>query len=328
MVKGQKNQNDDRFIDSLLRPNRWADYIGQEKIKKNLRLILEAAKRRNESSDHLLFYGPAGLGKTTLAVLAAKEIGGNLKTVSGSNLMKTGDLAAVLSDLDGGDILFVDEAHRIGSAVEEMLYSAMDNRKISVMIGKGPSGRLLSIDLPPFTLIAATTRPNLLSSPLRSRFGAAFRLDYYELSDVEEIIKRSAKILKIKILPVAILMISKASRFTPRLANRLLKRCRDFVEVYDHEIIDEKTVSETFNLLEIDALGLEHHDRRLLEIIVKKFKGGPVGINTLSAALGEEKGAIEEVYEPHLVKMGFIQRTPKGRMVSKAAYEHLQLQEE
>lgn len=322
-INKSRLKRDDQFIDSLLRPETFKDYIGQEKIKKGLGIILKAARKRNESVDHLLFYGQPGLGKTTLATLVAKEIGANLKVVSGPSLSRVGDLAAILANLENRDILFIDEAHRLNPAVEEIFYSAIDSGKMSVMIGKGPSGRMISLDLPTFTLIAATTRVNLISSPLRSRFGAIFHLDYYENNDIGAIIERSAEILKIKISSEAVSIIAKASRFTPRLANRLLKRSRDIIEVKGVEIIGKEIVLETFDMLGIDEMGLEIHDRRLLEIIIDKFRGRPVGINALAAAIGEEKGAIEEIYEPYLLKIGFIQRTPSGRVVTDDAKKWL-----
>lgn len=315
---------DDRFIDSLLRPSAWKDYIGQEKIKKSLKIILEAAKKRKQSSDHLLFYGAPGLGKTTLACLAAKEMGANLKIISAPSLSRAGDLAAVLTDLGENDVLFIDEAHRLNHHVEELFYSALDYGKINFMVGKGPSGRMISLDLSPFTLIAATTRVNLISSPLRSRFGAIFQLDYYNEDDIEAIIRRSAEILEIGIDEKAVEMVAKASRFTPRLANRLLKRGRDIAEINNKKIINESHIYEVFDMLGIDELGLEQADRRLLEAIIKRFRGGPVGINALESALGEEKGVIEEIYEPFLVKIGFLHRTPSGRMITDEAREWLE----
>lgn len=320
-----KFQNEDNYIDSILRPASWQDYIGQEKTKKVLKMILTAAKRRNESSDHLLFYGQPGLGKTTLANLVAKEMGVDLKTISGPALEKTGDIVATLSNLENGDILFIDEAHRVNRAVEEMLYPAMESRKAYIIIGKGPASRSLCLDLPSFTLIAATTRPNLLSAPLRSRFGATFRLDYYKTEDIKTIIGRSAKILAIKLEPTAVSIIAHASRFTPRIANRLLKRSRDFAENNNTGIISREFALKILELLEIDELGLESVDRQLLEIIIRKFKGGPVGLNTLSAALGEDKGVIEDVFEPYLMKIGMLQRTPAGRMATERAYKHLKV---
>jgi Holliday junction DNA helicase RuvB len=351
-----KQQNptshDDQNIDQALRPSEWHEYVGQEKIKSNLRVIIDAAKKRRESADHLLFSGPAGLGKTTLAYLVSRELGAPVKTTSGPALEKTGDLAAILTNLEPGEVLFIDEAHRINPLIEEVLYPAMESRKLHLVVGKGPSARMLSLDLPAFTLIAATTRENLLSQPLRSRFGATLRLTYYENSDIKKIIARSAKLLKIKITPEAVDIISRASRGTPRVANRLLKRARDVAEVgrqegdprlragWKKEIdpirgregsqrasasngIDESIALQTLAMLEIDSIGLEPQDRRLLEVIIKKFNGGPVGINTLSAALSEEKGVIEDIYEPYLMTLGFLQRSSAGRIVLPPAYGHL-----
>ncbi len=319
------NPQEDKFIDSILRPSSWSDYIGQEKIKKNLGLILSAAKKRGESSDHLLFYGPAGLGKTTLAILAAKEMKGDLRVTTGPALERAGDLAAIISSLEEGDILFIDEAHRLNHPVEEMLYPAMESRQLHLVVGKGLGSRMMTLDLPAFTLIAATTRVNLLSSPLRSRFGAIFRLDYYTLDDIKSIIGRSAKILGVKLSSEAVGVIANASRFTPRLANRLLKRSRDYIEVNNKKLIDWKIALETLKLLEIDSLGLEFYERHLLETLIKKFNNRPVGINTLTAALSEEKGVIEDIYEPYLIKLGLLQRTQSGRIATEKAYTHLGL---
>lgn len=323
-IKKNINQvKEDTSVDLTLRPIVWSQYVGQEKIKKNLRVILDAAKKRGESSDHLLFYGQAGLGKTTLAYLVAKEMNANLKVTSGPALEKAGDLAAILTNLEKGDILFIDEAHRLNRMIEEILYPAMESRKLHLIVGKGPSARTLSIDLPPFTLVAATTRANLLSGPLRSRFGASFKLDYYNQEDVELILKRSAEILKIKIDNPAISIIAKASRFTPRTTNRLLRRVRDYAEVNNLKIVDAEVAEKTLEMLEIDNLGLEPTDRQLLNVIIEKFHGGPVGIQTLAAALSDDRGSIEEVYEPYLMKIGLLLRTPAGRMVTPEAYKHL-----
>ncbi len=312
-------------IDSLLRPSYWQDYVGQEKIKQNLQIILEAAKKRGEACDHLLFYGQAGLGKTTLAYLAAKELDCNLKVTSGPAIEKMGDLAAILSNLENNDVLFIDEVHRLNKTIEEVLYPAMESRKLHLVIGKGPGARSVAIDLPPFTLIAATTKVHLISGPLRSRFGASFKLDFYELNDIEAIIRRSAKILNMRLSPEAVTMIARAARFTPRVANRLLKRVRDYAEVHNQPQVDLAVTSKTFDLLEIDELGLEPADRRLLEIIIRKFNGGPVGINSLAAALNDEAENIEEISEPYLMSLGFLLRTSSGRMVTPAAYQHLSL---
>jgi Holliday junction DNA helicase RuvB len=325
MKKVNPLKKDDQFIDSFLRPRTFEDYIGQEKIKMGLEVILGDAKKRKESVDHLLFYGQPGLGKTTLAMLVTKEIGTDLKIISAPSLNRTGDLAALLTNLEGHDVVFIDEAHRLNPAVEEVFYSALDSGKLNIMIGKGPSSRMISIDLPPFTLIAATTRVNLVSSPLRSRFGAIFRLDYYNNNEIKAIIERSADILKVKTSPDAVLTIAKASRFTPRLANRLLKRSRDIAEVNNLKVVKKEVVLEVFDMFGIDEIGLEMHDRRLLEIMIEKFRGKPVGLNALAAILGENKDTIEEVYEPYLLKIGFIQRTPSGRIATNDAKKWLGL---
>src|SRR3990167_3535689 len=272
---------EDITVDQALRPLRWEEYFGQDKIKKNLRIIIEAAQKRSEAMDHILLCGQAGLGKTTLAYLVGKEMGANVKTTSGPALEKLGDMAAILSNLEAGEVLFIDEAHRINRLIEEVLYPAMESRKLHLMVGKGPSARSLNLDLPPFTLIAATTRENLLSLPLRSRFGATFRLDYYDKPDIESIIRRSAKILGVHVAPEAEKILAGASRATPRVANRLLKRARDFASVSGIPRVDEDVVKKTLALLEIDERGLEPQDRRLLRIIIEKFRGGPVGLNTL-----------------------------------------------
>jgi Holliday junction DNA helicase RuvB len=316
---------DDANIDLTLRPVIWDEYIGQEKIKDNLKVLLGAAKKRNEAADHLLFSGPAGLGKTTLAYLVARELGGTVKTTSGPALEKVGDLAAVLTNLNPGEILFIDEAHRINPMIEEVLYPAMEARKLHLVVGKGPSARTLTLDLPPFTLIAATTRENLLSTPLRSRFGATLRLGYYTVDDIKKILTRSAGILGVATNSEAMDILARASRGTPRVANRLLRRARDFADIHGNSIIDEAAALKTLEMLEVDEVGLEPQDRRLLITIIEKFKGGPVGINTLAAALSEERGVIEDIYEPYLMTLGFLQRSPSGRIVLPAAYRHLKI---
>lgn len=325
ILEENKPKGDDLQIDAVLRPGKWEEYIGQERIKTNVRIMIEAAQKRGERPDHMLFYGPQGLGKTTIANLIAREMGAQMRTTSGVNMEKTGDLVSTLANLEEGDILFVDEAHRINRTIEEVLYPAMESRKLHMTIGKGPAARQLTLDLPPFTLIAATTRVNLLSAPLRSRFGAIFSMDYYEHAHIEEIIRRSARILGLEIEPAAVEAVAKASRFTPRTANRLLKRVRDYAQVKEMPIITEEAVLDTLELLEIDELGLEKWDRRLLESIIKKFNGGPVGLNTLVAILGEDKGTVEDVYEPFLIKMGLLQKTSAGRTVTEDAYAHLNL---
>jgi len=324
MAKDNKNEFEDN-IEQLLRPKTFNDYVGQEKIKTHLRLIIDAAKERGESPDHLLFYGQAGLGKTTLAYIIGKEMGVNIRSTSGPALEKTGDIAAILSNLEPNEILFIDEIHRINKNVEEIFYPAMESRRLHLIIGKGPAAKTFTLDLPPFTIIGATTKINLLSAPLRSRFGATFKLDYYDNKDIEKIIKRSAKILNVKITKEAISSLAEASRFTPRVANRLLKRARDYAQIKKIPEIDLGVVTKTLEMLEIDNLGLEETDRELLKTIIEKFNGGPVGIKTLAAALNEEIDTIEEIYEPFLMRLGFLKRTPSGRVATDLAYTHLHL---
>lgn len=310
-------------FDLSLRPSRWEDYVGQEKVKTNLRLIIDAAKGRNESCDHILFYGQPGLGKTTLAYLMGKQMGVNIKSTSGPALEKAGDIAALLTNLEPNEILFIDEAHRVNTMVEEILYPAMESRKLHLIVGKGPSARTFSLDLPPFTIIAATTKANLLSAPLRSRFGATFRLDYYTPEDLEHIIMRSAKLLGVTIDTEATKKLANAARFTPRTANRLLKRARDYAQVYLKNTINNEAVVKTLEMLEVDSLGLDNTDRQLLTTIIDAFHGGPVGLKSLGAALNEEPGTIEDVYEPFLMKLNLLQRTPAGRVATDLAYTHL-----
>lgn len=316
---------EDRNVDALLRPEQWEAYVGQDKVKRQLRVILDAAKKRGEVSDHLLLYGQAGLGKTTLAHLIAQDLGARLTVTSGPALEKMSDLAAVLTNLEPKDVLFIDEMHRLNRMIEEVLYPAMESRKLHLTVGKGPGARVLALDLPAFTLVAATTRANLLSGPLRSRFGASFKLDYYERPDIEAILRRSAEILKLAVEPAAVSLLARASRATPRVANRLLKRVRDYVEVHAEPRVTEDVARKTLELLEVDETGLDPFDRRILQVIIEKFHGGPVGVQTLAAALSEDRGTIEEVYEPYLMSLGFLSRTPSGRTVSEAAYRHLGL---
>ncbi len=328
-MKSTKTTNlvrEDQTIDSLLRPQTWEDYIGQEKIKKNLRLIIDAAKNRGEAVDHLLFYGQTGLGKTTLARLVGRELGQPIKSTAGPALERVGDLAAILSNLEPYDILFIDEAHRLNRVVEECFYPAMETREFHIIIGKGIGARTISLSLPPFTLIAATTRLDLISAPLRSRFGATFRLDYYEEKDIEDIIRRSAKILGVPIEPEAVSILARASRFTPRVANRLLKRSRDYVELSRERVITKEVAEKTLEILELDSLGLELHDRMLLSTLIERFRGGPVGINSLAAALNEDRSIIENIYEPYLIKVGLIRRTASGRVAEPPAFRHLKKQ--
>lgn len=313
----------DSGLDITLRPKSWNDYIGQAQIKKNLQIIIGAAKLRKDAIEHVLLYGPAGLGKTTLANLIAQEMGGNLKITSGPMIEKTGDLASILTNLSEGDILFIDEIHRLNRAVEEVLYPAMESRTLDIIIGKGASAKILQIQLPSFSIIGATTRIDLLSSPFRSRFGATFRLDFYTNEDIEKIISRSAKILNLNINTDAIETISKSSRATPRIANRLLKRVRDFAQIYNEQMINIKIAKDALKLLDIDELGLEPNDKRILHVMIDKYNGGPVGLKTIAASCGEEEETIESVYEPYLMRLGFLARTPKGRIVTELGYKHI-----
>lgn len=306
-----------------LRPQKWEEYIGQEHIKKNLRILLDAAKKRGEAMEHLLLGGPAGLGKTSLAHLIAREINTNIKVTSGAAIERIGDLASILTNLLPGDILFIDEIHRLSKLVEEILYPALESRTLDIIIGKGPSARTIQLELPPFTLIAATTRMGLLSSPLRSRFGVSFRLDFYPDEDIQKIIKRSARILGIAIEENACARIAQSSRFTPRVANRLLKRVRDYAEVHNYSVITRDVAERTLDLLDIDAYGLEEMDRRILSTLIHTFNGGPAGLQAIAAAASEEEDTIEEVYEPYLMQLGFIERTPRGRVAMEKAYHHL-----
>lgn len=316
-------KNEDRTLDQVLRPKEWHEYIGQERVKNNLKILIEAAKKRNEPVDHLMFYGPAGLGKTTLAYIIAREMQTNIKVTSGPAIEKVGDLASILTNLNSGDILFIDEAHRLNKMIEEVLYPALESRVLHIIIGKGPSARTLQLELPPFTLIAATTRIALLSNPLRSRFGVTFRLDFYSNEDIEQILERSSNLLGLNIEKTALSFIGRSSRFTPRVANRLLRRVRDYAEVKNNGLIDLQTAKEALTLLEVDYLGLEPADRRLLEVIIRKFNGGPVGLQALAAATSEEIDTIEDIYEPYLMQLGFLQRSPRGRIATQLAYKHL-----
>lgn len=322
-LENTPNTPEDSSFDLSLRPSQWSEYIGQEAVKNNVRLIIDAAKGRNETCDHLLFFGPPGLGKTTLAYLIGKEMGVAVRSTSGPSLEKPGDVAALLTNLQPNEILFIDEAHRLNKSVEEILYPAMESRKLHLIVGKGPSARTFSLDLPPFTIVAATTKASLLSAPLRSRFGASFRLEYYQAEDIENILQRSANLLGVKINKPAGKALAAASRFTPRIANRLLKRARDYAQLYRGGQIDEESVQKTLGMLEVDELGLEKTDRELLLSIIEKFKGGPVGIKSIAAALNEDVGTVEEVYEPFLIKLGLLHRSPGGRVATEKAYRHL-----
>ena len=312
-----------QFLDTTLRPNRWDEYIGQKTIKDNFNILLTAASERNSPPQHILFYGPPGLGKTTLAHLIATELNVQMKVTSGPAIEKVGDLASVLTNLSSGDILFIDEIHRLNKAIEEVLYPAMESGSLDIIIGKGPSARTIQLDLPPFTLIAATTRIAMLSSPLRSRFsGGVFRLEFYSEKEIEQIVSRSASILGIDIEQTAAQEIAKRSRFTPRTANYFLKRCRDYAQVHKTKL-DKKSVDAALAMLGVDELGLTGSDREILETIIKKFNGGPVGLNTIAASLSEEQATIEEFNEPYLIQIGLLERTSRGRVVTPHGYKHL-----
>lgn len=320
-----ENIEEDLKIENHLRPQLLKDYIGQEKAKEMLKVYIEAAKSRQESLDHVLFYGPPGLGKTTLAGIIANEMNVNLKITSGPAIEKPGEMAAILNNLQEGDVLFVDEIHRLNRQVEEVLYPAMEDFAIDIMIGKGSSARSIRLDLPKFTLVGATTRAGMLTAPLRDRFGVVHRLEFYTDKELQTIIMRSANVLGVEIEPNGALEIARRSRGTPRLANRLLKRVRDFAQVKYDGVITEEVVMYALDLLDVDKYGLDHVDRKILKTIAIKFQGGPVGLDTLAASIGEDSGTIEDVYEPYLIKNGFINRTPKGRVVTELTYHHLGL---
>ena len=317
---------EDIKIEGSLRPQCLDDYIGQEKAKENLKVYIEAAKRRNDALDHVLFYGPPGLGKTTLAGIIANEMGVNMKVTSGPAIEKPGEMAAILNNLQEGDLLFVDEIHRLNRHVEEVLYPAMEDYAIDIMIGKGASARSIRLELPKFTLVGATTRAGLLTAPLRDRFGVIHRLEFYSVEELKKIIIHSAKILNVEIDEKGAMELARRSRGTPRLANRILKRVRDFAQVkYDGKITKE-VADVALDLMDVDKMGLDHIDRNMLITMMEKFGGGPVGLDTLAAAIGEDAGTIEDVYEPYLIKNGFINRTPRGRVVTELAYHHLGLE--
>lgn len=318
----------DGDLENSLRPKQLSDYIGQDKVKENLSVYIQAAKGRGEALDHVLLYGPPGLGKTTLAGIIANEMGVNVRITSGPAIEKQGDLAALLTNLQEGDVLFIDEIHRLNRSVEEVLYPAMEDRALDIIIGKGPSARSIRLDLPNFTLVGATTRAGQLSAPLRDRFGVIFRLELYTPDELSVIVKRSAGILGIDIDEKGARLIASRSRGTPRIANRLLKRSRDFAEVKYNGVINEAAANDALSRMEIDDLGLDATDRRLLTTMIKNYKGGPVGLETISAAIGEEAVTIEDVYEPYLMQIGFLSRTPRGRCVSPAAYKHLGIEQE
>ncbi|MFS0751324.1 Holliday junction branch migration DNA helicase RuvB [Oceanobacillus sp. 1P07AA] len=322
MIDGEL-QDQDVEIEFSLRPSTLSQYIGQDKVKENLTIFIQAAKMREEPLDHVLLYGPPGLGKTTLASIISHEMGVQFRSTSGPAIERAGDLAAILSSLEPGDVLFIDEVHRLPRSVEEVLYAAMEDFFIDIVIGSGPSARSVRIDLPPFTLVGATTRAGLLSAPLRDRFGVLSRLEYYEIKDLCNIVERTADIFNMPIASEAAIEVARRSRGTPRIANRLLKRVRDISQVKGEEEISLESTKEALQMLQVDDAGLDHVDHKLLKGIIEGFHGGPVGLDTIAATIGEESQTIEEVYEPFLLQLGFIQRTPRGRVITSKAYDHL-----
>lgn len=322
MMSG-KNREEDTRLDRSLRPRNLDEYIGQHRVKNNLKIFIQAARAREEALDHILLYGPPGLGKTTLATIIATEMGVNLRVTSGPAIERQGDLVSILTNLKEGDVLFIDEIHRLNRVVEEVLYPAMEDYAVDIIIGKGPSARTMRINLPKFTLVGATTRLALMTGPLRDRFGAVLRLDFYDDSAMEHIIRRSAAVLDVKIADDGAETLATRSRGTPRIANRLLKRVRDVAQVRGAELVTREIADSALDLLEIDELGLDEVDRRIMLTVIEKFQGGPVGIETLAAATSEESDTIMDVYEPYLIQLGFLHRTPRGRMATRLAYEHL-----
>ncbi len=318
-------KQDEMALDLSLRPKRLNEYIGQDKVKQNVKILIEAAKARGEPVDHILIYGPPGLGKTTLANIIANEMGVSIKTTSGPAIERPGDLAAILTNLRASDILFIDEVHRLARQVEEVLYPAMEDGALDIMIGKGPSARSIRLKLPRFTIVGATTRFAMMSAPLRDRFGAIYRLDFYDQSAMETIVDRSARILGVTIDPSGVTEIAKRARSTPRVANRLLKRVRDYAQVRASGEITADVAHQALSMLEVDALGLDDVDRKVLETIITKFGGGPVGLDTIAASISEESDTIMDVYEPYLLQLGFLDRTPRGRVATPRAYQHLGL---
>lgn len=324
MMSAESTQ-DDNLIEGSIRPQTLKDYIGQEQVKDNLTVFIEAAKQRQEPLDHVLLYGPPGLGKTTLAMIIANEMGVNLRTTSGPAIERPGDLAALLSALEPGDVLFIDEIHRLNRHVEEVLYPAMEDFCLDIVLGKGDTAHSVRLDLPPFTLIGATTRAGYLSAPLRDRFGVVNRLQFYTTDELTEIVTRSSGVLSVEMEPEAAVEMARRSRGTPRIANRLLKRVRDFAQVTNDGWISLSLTCEALSRLQVDKLGLDHVDYQLLKGIIEKFNGGPVGLDTIAATIGEERHTIEDVYEPYLLQIGFLQRTPRGRMVTGLVYDHFEM---
>ncbi|TCN24582.1 Holliday junction branch migration DNA helicase RuvB [Mesobacillus foraminis] len=325
-IISQEAGDQELSFEQSLRPQTLNQYIGQDKVKENLAVFIEAAKLRQETLDHVLLYGPPGLGKTTLAAIISNEMGVHLRTTSGPAIERPGDLAAILTALEPGDVLFIDEIHRLPRAIEEVLYPAMEDFCLDIVIGKGPTARSVRLDLPPFTLVGATTRAGSLSAPLRDRFGVLSRLEYYKEKDLKEIVVRTAELLETEIDYNAAVEIARRSRGTPRIANRLLKRVRDFAQVRGNGSIQESLASEALELMQVDRLGLDHIDHKLLKGIIEKFRGGPVGLETIAATIGEEAHTIEDVYEPYLLQIGFLQRTPRGRIATPAVYQHFHME--
>ncbi len=326
ITSNKQSSAEEEQFEMSLRPSSFDEYIGQEKIKKNLKILIEAAKKRGESIEHVLLFGSPGLGKTTLSHIIAKEMGAGIKTTSGPAIERVADLGSIITNLNDGDILFIDEIHRLSKVVEEVLYPAMEDGVLDIIVGKGPSARTIQLELPKFTLIGATTRLGMLSAPLRNRFGVIYRLDFYTNEEISKIVERSSRILNIDIDQTGSQAIARCSRSTPRIANRLLKRVRDLAQINEQKVIDDKISRQALEMLDIDHIGLEPADRELLTTMIEKFNGGPVGVQTIAAAFSEEPQTIEEVYEPYLMKKGFLERTPRGRVVTKAAYEHLGLE--
>lgn len=327
-ILSQTPTEEEGVLEASLRPQSFQQFIGQQKLKDNLEIVIKAAALRQEPIEHLLFYGPPGLGKTTLAHIIAKELNSNLKTTSGPAIERAGDLAALLTNLSEGDVLFIDEIHRLNKVIEEVLYPALEDRVLDIMIGKGPGARSVRMELPKFTLVGATTRIGLISAPLRDRFGLVYHLDYYTPNDLEKILNRSAQILNVDLEPTATKLIAERSRYTPRIANRLLKRVRDYAQVGGQTKITEQHANESLAMLEIDEFGLDKHDRKILSVIIGSFGGGPVGVNSIAAATGEESDTISDMHEPFLIRSGFLIRTPKGRQATKQAYKHLGMETE